>query len=53
MAEEKKIQSKSDDKRTVWQYDQTKLIENLKVHTSYIDALQRITSKFILRSSEV
>ena len=52
MAEEKKIQSKSDDKRTVWQYDQTKLIENLKVHTSYIDALQRITSKFILRSSE-
>ena len=43
---------KSDDKKTVWEYDQTKLIENLKVHTSYIGALQRVTSKFILRSSE-
>jgi hypothetical protein len=52
MAEEKEIQSKSDDKKTVWEYDQTKLIENLKVHTSYIGALQRVTSKFILRSSE-
>jgi len=52
MAEEKKIQGRSEDKRTVWEYDQTKLIENLKVHTSYIDGLQRVTSKFILRSSE-
>tara|TARA_R100000544_G_C2211175_1_gene52042 strand:- start:135 stop:581 length:447 start_codon:yes stop_codon:yes gene_type:complete len=46
--------SKEEEKdiRTVWEYDNTKLIENLKVHTSYIGALQRVTSKFILRSSD-
>ena len=44
--------SESDKKpSTVWQYD-SELIKNIKVHSSYIDGLQRITSKFILRSSE-
>tara|TARA_R110001606_G_scaffold7678_2_gene33589 strand:+ start:426 stop:863 length:438 start_codon:yes stop_codon:yes gene_type:complete len=43
----------SEDKKTasVWDYDQ-EVIKNLQIHTSYIGGLQRITSKFILRSSE-
>ena len=45
--------SESEDKKsaTVWHYENS-LVENLKIHTSYIGGLQRITSKFILRSSE-
>lgn len=43
----------SEDKKTasVWEYDQ-EVIKDLQIHTSYIAGLQRITSKFILRSSE-
>ena len=43
----------SEDKKTasVWDYDQA-VIKNLQIHTSYIGGLQRITSKFILRSTE-
>lgn len=43
----------SEDKKTasVWDYDQ-EVIKDLQIHTSYIGGLQRITSKFILRSSE-
>ena len=43
----------SESKKTasVWEYDEG-VITNLGVHTSYITALQRVTSKFILRSTE-
>ena len=44
MSEDKK-------KASVWEYDNA-VIDYLTVHTSYISGLQRITSKFILRSTE-
>ena len=44
MSEDKK-------KASVWEYDNA-VIDDLTVHTSYISGLQRITSKFILRSTE-
>ena len=43
----------SEDKRSasVWEYDNA-IIDDLQVHTSYISGLQRVTSKFILKSTE-
>ena len=38
-------------KRTVYVYDYTKTIKNLEVNPSFIDSLQKITSKKILASS--
>jgi len=45
------IMSESKKTASVWEYDEG-VITNLGVHTSYITALQRVTSKFILRSTE-
>ena len=43
---------KEEEKRSVWEYDNA-VIDNLSIHTSYIiGALQRVTSRFILASSE-
>ena len=38
-------------KRTVYVYDYTKTIKNLEVNPSFIDSLQKITSKKIIASS--
>jgi len=48
-----KIIIMSEDKRSasVWEYDNA-IIDDLQVHTSYISGLQRVTSKFILKSTE-
>jgi len=45
------IMSEDKKKASVWEYDNA-VINDLTVHTSYISGLQRITSKFILRSTE-